>query len=240
MKKEKWEYNGKRISFYWGSNFELSYAICGYFDPRPRIHIACKLFHFTFKFWYINVKWADECNPPRYGIGYFGQSFWLYWGGKGDGKNITKTWSVPWSSQWYRTSYLRKDGTWENETKELQRYGKAEDGSPFKYRGKDFWKDEWKDILWSNTVPYEYKLKSGKVQKVNATIRVTEMEHRWKWFMCLPLINRTVKSIDVKFSDQVGEGTGSWKGGVLGCGYNILPNESALACLSRMERERKL
>jgi hypothetical protein len=43
----------------------------------------------------------------------------------------------------------------------------------------------------------------------------------------------------IEFNDEVGERTGSWKGGTLGCGYNLLPNETPLECLRRMEKERK-
>jgi hypothetical protein len=46
-------------------------------------------------------------------------------------------------------------------------------------------------------------------------------------------------SIEVGFDDEVGERTGSWKGGTIGCGYDMLPDESAVQCLRRMERERK-
>lgn len=48
-----------------------------------------------------------------------------------------------------------------------------------------------------------------------------------------------VRAIDVQFSDEVGERTGSWKGGTIGCGYNMLPGESPLDTLRRMEAERK-
>ncbi len=30
-----------------------------------------------------------------------------------------------------------------------------------------------------------------------------------------------------------------WKGGTIGCGYNLLPNEHHLDCLKKMEKERK-
>jgi len=43
----------------------------------------------------------------------------------------------------------------------------------------------------------------------------------------------------VKFSDEVGERTGSWKGGVIGTGSEMRPGESPEQCLRRMERERK-
>jgi hypothetical protein len=53
------------------------------------------------------------------------------------------------------------------------------------------------------------------------------------------LFNRIRTTIGVEFNDEVGERSGSWKGGTLGCGYEILPNETPLMCLRRMEKERK-
>ena len=35
-------------------------------------------------------------------------------------------------------------------------------------------------------------------------------------------------------SDEVGEETGSWKGGTIGCGYNLKPGETAEECFDRM------
>jgi hypothetical protein len=40
-------------------------------------------------------------------------------------------------------------------------------------------------------------------------------------------------------SKECGERKGSWKGGTLGCSYELLPNETPLDCLKRMEKERK-
>lgn len=86
------------------------------------------------------------------------------------------------------------------------------------------------------TVPYRYTLKSGKVQDRTATVSIERRTWGRKWFPALKLIKTT---IDVKFSDEVGERTGSWKGGCIGCGYDMLPGESAIECLRRMERDRK-
>lgn len=83
--------------------------------------------------------------------------------------------------------------------------------------------------------PYRYVLLNGTVQERTATIKVESRRWARPW---LPW-NRLDRYIDVEFSDEVGERTGSWKGGTLGCGYNMLPNESPLDCLRRMERERK-
>lgn len=90
----------------------------------------------------------------------------------------------------------------------------------------------------STVWPYRYVLKSGEVQERTATIHIVRMEWRARWY---PIIwRRKVRTcIDVQFSDEVGEGAGSWKGGCIGCGYDMLPGESAADCLFRMERELK-
>lgn len=49
---------------------------------------------------------------------------------------------------------------------------------------------------------------------------------------------RLSRYINIDFSDEVGERSGSWKGGVLGCSYEMQRNETPLDTLRRMERER--
>lgn len=87
----------------------------------------------------------------------------------------------------------------------------------------------------TETHDYTYTLRSGEVQHRKATIRVEEQEWRRWW---LPW-RRVWRGIWVKFDGEVGERTGSWKGGTIGCGYEMLPDETPLDCLRRMERERK-
>lgn len=91
----------------------------------------------------------------------------------------------------------------------------------------------------SQTLPYEYVLKSGEIQERTATISGDEREWRWQWLFTLPFPRKVRRTIDVRFSDEVGEGTGSWKGGTVGCGWEWRPDETQAEALSRMERERK-
>lgn len=56
--------------------------------------------------------------------------------------------------------------------------------------------------------------------------------------MWTSLFSKIRTDIDVEFDKEVGERTGSWKGGVLGCGWGLLPGETPYECLKRMERER--
>lgn len=93
--------------------------------------------------------------------------------------------------------------------------------------------------VWRETHPYHYTLRSGEIQVRTATITVHRRTWTWHWpkFLGWPRKVKTV--IDVRFSDEVGERTGSWKGGCIGCGYTLQRNETPLQCLRRMESERK-
>jgi len=82
---------------------------------------------------------------------------------------------------------------------------------------------------------YVYTLRSGEVQRRTATIQAESRRFTRPW---LPY-SRTSYSIDITFSDEVGERSGSWKGGCIGCSYEMLEGETPLTALRRMEAERK-
>lgn len=82
---------------------------------------------------------------------------------------------------------------------------------------------------------YTYRLRSGELQHRVATVHVERRTWVRPWFPW----KRVVRSISVDFDHEVGERTGSWKGGVTGCGYEMRRDETALETLRRMERERK-
>jgi hypothetical protein len=105
-------------------------------------------------------------------------------------------------------------------------------------------------------------LNNGTIQQRFATVCVEEREWRWRWFQWLPFPRLKRKTLDVEFSyggpiyreilfekighplkhkqtGEVGERTGDWKGGTLGCGYTMEKGETPLETLRRMERERK-
>lgn len=223
--KEKWEYSSKYLIFYFTKGFDISFEICGYFDNRPRINIQLFFFRLTLILPFRN-KWTDECDCPKWGISWYHSTLWFHLGGKGNMNGGSKWYTIhaPWDWDWVRTSYLRKDGTWENESKGNR---------------KDFYKDHWDEVLWSEKYPYTYTLKSGEVQNRIAKVRVEEMEWRWHWFKWLDFGSKKRRSIDIDFDGEVGEGTGSWKGGTVGCGYDLREGETPLESLRRMEKDRK-
>lgn len=132
--------------------------------------------------------------------------------------DYTKFFHMPWEFTHIKTEVLRADGTW---AKRVQSY---ESGEP---DGRQVW-----------TEPYRYVCRSGDVQEVTATFYVDRMEWRRKWTRWCPWFAKVRTSIDVQFSDELGDAAGSWKGGVIGTGENLKPGESPVECLRRMERER--
>jgi len=225
-----------------------------YFDPRPTIHIQLTtvlslilipflgsyswiLLPFLFYGWgdmYISLPLDSGINDSEYrefGFYFYGEPRYnidclvIQTGREQGGIYIF----MPWSLHWYRSSYLLKsdeeyhwdsDLKWEHETKG---------------NGKNMWEDKWKDVLWKKTYPYEYTLKSGETQGRTAEIKVVEQEWRRRWLMWTPLFNRVSRRIDVSFSDEVGEQSGSWKGGTVGCSFEILFSETPREALRRME-----
>lgn len=87
---------------------------------------------------------------------------------------------------------------------------------------------------------YTYKLRDGTTQERTATYYVEEREWRWRIFHPFAIGPKKLsRSISIEFDAEVGEGTGSWKGGCTGCSYQMLPGEKPEDTLRRMERERK-
>lgn len=219
----EWEISNGWLSFYTGwHGVCLQYSIGSYFDTRHMLHFSLGWGQF---FIHLPIRAKEEmCDPPEYGFYLYTQE------GRGSDSLVlclgkkTKHFHMPWSLEWVRTSKMLKDGSWEHERPRER---------------KEFWDEKWEDKLWQEHYPYTYTLRSGEVQVRSARIRVSEMEWRWKWFTWLSWTKKVRKSIDIEFSDEVGEEAGSWKGGCTGCGYNMLLGEIPLATLRRMERERK-
>lgn len=90
------------------------------------------------------------------------------------------------------------------------------------------------------TMSYRYVLKSGTVQDRTATVTVERRAWCWRaWpFRLWRWPSKVATSIWVEFSDEVGEETGSWKGGTIGCGYDLRKGETPEQCLRRMESAR--
>lgn len=205
----------------WG---ELSFTRFGFalaldlFSEHWSLH-----FQFAFVNLYLTLsclqRWHREPFEimESWGAGTFDGAVNFHWG------RHSKTLTFPWRN-WRHLSHdvRRADGSWVPfvgswEVRQDGRDGKEPDGRQ------------------TQTFPYRYVTRRGQIQDVDATIHVER--RRWK-LRYLP-IYRVRHCIDVAFSEEVGDERGSWKGGTVGCGYDLRPDETARECLKRMERERK-
>jgi hypothetical protein len=208
----------------------LAFGVYHYGDEGSRygmnIHLGWPSIHMKLPVRRYKAKPWDSMGPS-WGVSLFESSIHLNWGDK------TKIVDLPWN--WgvaVRHSNLLKDGTWDHDIKWKPALGKA---------GKS-WSErrEWlREHEWSAGYPYRYVLKSGEVQDRIATVTVDEMEWRQHWLQWTRLFAKVRRCIGVDFNGEVGERSGSWKGGCTGCSYELRPGETPEQCLRRMEAERK-
>lgn len=151
-----------------------------------------------------------------WGVKYFDNSVHLNWG-----RHYRIFW-MPWLRERVEEEVQRYDGSWAKKTHQ--------------------WNGDEPDKRGIRSYSYRYMLRSGEVQRVNANVYVDRSRYVWRCLRKLPLfwpLWAWEQYIEVEFSAEVGERAGSWKGGCIGCGYKMLPGETAEQTLRRMERERK-
>lgn len=222
-----------------GTGFKLVFEKWGYFDPRPQIitnvttlmaltlpffslwllPISLILCFYSWGSIYIKLPYntgKEECSDGQTSFGVvfyhvdsgFPTEVWI---------RGWKSFDFPWAFNFWKREVLHKSG-WRKEE-----------------RGDDFWdKEKWKNDIVLESHPYTYTLKSGEKQERIATI-YQEKRYWRRWFN---LHTKCKHFIEIEFSDEVGERSGSWKGGCIGCGYEVRKGETALECLRRMEKER--
>lgn len=219
----RWRDRGNAFRMKWGS---LSFGDPGFalelclFGDRP--HYSLQIHALRTKL-FIELpfleRWAREPAEimESWGASYSPDAGGLHlrWGAK------YKIITMPWRDLMHISHDVRRPtgqwvpfvGSWE--------HGKAPDGRAIE------------------TYPYHYLLRSGEKQDRIATIHVERRRWRLRWLRWTSRFQKEIHSIDVTFNEEVGERTGSWKGGVLGCGYDLKPGETPLQCLRRMEQERR-
>lgn len=212
----RYKYRNDWIRFYPKKGFRLEFSPASYFDPRWNFDIQLGWGKISI---HLPIdSGIEKADPPQYGVYWYENALWFMLGER------CKSFDMPWAVSFYRRSMLRKDGNWENEMYNDKKW---------------FYEEKWKDVLFAEEYPYTYVLQDGTKQTCTATVQVKEMEWRWKWFKRFSFSSQKRKSIDVQFSAEVGEEAGSWKGGCIGCSYEMLENETPYQTLVRMEKERK-
>lgn len=226
-----WRINRDSIDFSWGYfsprwGLELMLHRGGYFNQNYAVSfcILWGKFHVTLP---IKTKLPKGCDMPQYGFSTFENTIMFYGGGKYDesigqmcGSNC-KVWDIPWISYVFEGHWiLDKHNAW-------QEVGKKGLPDSWVFRETD---------AYSETHDYTYTLKSGEVQHRKAVCTIEKRRWHRKW---LPWAKMECREIDVEFDGEVGERTGSWKGGTIGCSYEMQEGETIKQCLRRMEREQE-
>jgi len=209
----------------WRITMDCVEASWGWFSPRPAFELKygytynearpCLDFGLIWGKWSLHIPFskAPGFNFDRYehsyGFNWFENGIQFHWGKE------CRIWYLPFRT-WEFISHevLDKDGNWAPHM--------------LTYEGDDGRHTE--------IHSYTYTRRSGEVQEREATIYTERYTHHRKW---APFLKRTSQGIHVEFSDEVGESTGSWKGGTVGCSYTMLAGETMLDTLRRMESERK-
>jgi hypothetical protein len=167
---------------------------------------------------YMNKKIVSEVEPPEYGF-YLtdreGGDFYIFDTLVIELGKRSKVVSFFWTFEWYRTLYLLSNGEWVDR--------KESNDADLK---------KWEYF-------YTYVTQSKEVQTALATITVFETEWRRRGWKTSSWLNKTQRFIQVKFSEEIGEDRGSWKGGVTGCSYPLPPNTHPLEAIKNMEKNRK-
>jgi hypothetical protein len=194
---------------------------------------------------YFTVEGVRRVKTPfQTGIAIHNQCFWFYplsWTDESNSKDPwwrkAQSWAFPWSYDWYSTEILEHKANLPALASRVwmeRGYGKNKVVEKWVTDGTR----EGAEKFVSETYNYHYRTKDGKHQNVKATVHVNRMTWRMRWWPLLPF-KKVSTSISVNFDQEVGEGRGSWKGGCVGCGYEMKFGETPLETLRRMENERR-
>lgn len=212
----------------WGFKFEIIEFDKEYQDDDSD-HCWFLAFNFIYgSFWIKLPLWL-----PKHKFSELGQSSIRKWGFYGSlegnstfcvsfGKD-NKYFDLPWTLDHIRTHVLMKDGSWQSEPD---------------WDSTNPTREEFEESIATETHSFKYQLKNGTIQYRLARIHVREWEWRYKLIKSFPIFKKIRRAIDVRFSDEVGERSGSWKGGTIGCTYDMKLNEYPIDTLRRMERDR--
>lgn len=191
---------------------------------------------------FVTLDGVYRCKECEIGVTIHDSSFWIYplaWRMESATKEDpwyrhTYCWNFPWALEWYSTEILAhapNDGRSRVFWREDRKNRKPFCNTSYEHRKSI------EDAV-SKTYDYAYILKNREIQNRKAKVHVERMTHRARWWPIIPR-QKVSTYIDVEFDQEVGEETGSWKGGCVGCSYQMKWGETPERCLSRMEHERE-
>ena len=214
--------------------FELCYNVCGYEKGNGEIHISMFGWHNVFKMPWKSKRFPHgDCDAPQYGIMVHNDTFWFHYGGKGNmnGGSRYKSWDFPFFTWIHIRHEVVCDFSDDDNEEDLRLV-------PEKILCG---KKSYIPLAENNLVKkYHYDY----VDKFDTSVCpcvywVEEREWRPKWMTWTGMFKKVRRYIEIEFSKEVGPGKDSWKGGVVGCSFDLLPGETPEDCIRRMEATRK-
>ncbi len=102
------------------------------------------------------------------------------------------------------------------------------DGSHFYDEIKGKWDEFYQKKQECPSSKFEFKDYDGEIIEATCIIEEREWHHGEGWFKWMHLFIKPVvrRSLDIKFNKEVGREKGSWKGGTIGHGIDMMPGES--------------
>ncbi len=210
---------------------------CGYEDGHSRLDLCLLGAHVIITLPFVSKKLPyGDCDAPRWGIEICDKMVRVEWGGQGNwGHNRSKSWEIPFIN-W---THVR------HQVECCDEYGE-----PYMM---DY------DILSKMTIdngegvqvpmslednPLVNKYCTTYIDKydgeeISCVYWVEEREWRRKWLTKYRLFRMVRKYIEIEFGSEVGKKKGSWKGGCMGCSYDLKLGETPQQCIKRMEQERE-
>lgn len=181
-------------------------------------------------------NWWYETHPREFGFCLCEGHLSIYYGAQTNDGRTTKQWGwfLPWT-QWrhVRTSFYDHAGAhfW-TEPKRGRR------------SGIELINEQMRSKELCPAWVFEFDDYDG--QRITATATIEEREWRFgeRWCSWLSIFRKPKirRSLDLQFSSEVGPEKGSWKGGTIGHGLDLLPGELHEAAFRRycdMEHKRK-
>ena len=206
--------------FCWATkNFAIKYDAQDECDYPPMIIVAIP---YLFSIYYRLKRRKPESKDFRqknisYGFYFFNNSLVLLFGQKS--KHI----DMPWALQFTSSELLDFD---------LKTVFERKANAKMSDYFKEFYR--LKQSI-ERPYPFTYVLKNGTIQNRTAKVCIERRTWSMNWFRWVKKVSTTI-SID--FDEEVGEKSGSWKGGCTGCNYDLLDNETPEQALRRLESQK--
>lgn len=87
----------------------------------------------------------------------------------------------------------------------------------------------------SRVFDYTYTLNNGTIQKRKVTCYFSESFYGW---IALPFIGKTHRYLNYEFSEEVGEDSGSWKGGVIASVIAVTKKDNWETALEKLKQKK--